>query len=98
MISKPLGDSSFTPKGMLCVTHRRHRSIPITDIGTSDKLYPYSTFASCRSKGVKGVKKLGQYFVAPETSVESSDYGTNVLTPFYSLTPLTPKKLSKCET
>jgi len=40
-----------------------------------------STFASCRSKGVKGVKKLGQYFVAPETSVESSDYGTNVLTP-----------------
>jgi len=29
-----------------------------------------STFASCRSKGVKGVKKLGQYFVAPETSVE----------------------------
>jgi hypothetical protein len=41
IISKPLGDSSFTPKGMLCVTHRRHRSIPITDIGTSDKLYLY---------------------------------------------------------
>ena len=39
--SKPLGDSSFTPKGMLCVTRRRHRSIPITDIGTSDKPYLY---------------------------------------------------------
>ena len=41
MLPKGLGDSSFTPKGMLCVTHRRHRSTPITDIGTSDKLYLY---------------------------------------------------------
>jgi len=41
IISKPLGDSSFTPKGMLCVTHGRHRSTPITDIGTRDKLYLY---------------------------------------------------------
>mgnify|MGYP006988884653 CR=1 FL=1 len=40
-----------------------------------------STFGSCRSKGVKGVKELGQYFVAPETPVESGDYRTNVLTP-----------------
>jgi len=40
-----LGDSSFTPKGMLCVTHRRHRSTPITDIGTSDKLYLYQVKA-----------------------------------------------------
>ena len=41
MLPKGLGDSSFTPKGMPCVTHRRHRSTPITDIGTSDKLYLY---------------------------------------------------------
>ena len=32
---------SLSPKGMLCVTHRRHRSTPIKDIGTSDKLYLY---------------------------------------------------------
>ena len=41
IISKGLGDSSYTPKGMSCVTHRRYRSAPITDIGTRDKLYPY---------------------------------------------------------
>ena len=32
----PLGDSSFTPMGMSCVTHRRYRSTPITDIGVRD--------------------------------------------------------------
>jgi len=31
-----LGDSSFTPMGMSCVTHRRYRSTPITDIGVRD--------------------------------------------------------------
>ena len=28
IISKGLGDNSFTPKGMSCVTHRRYRSAP----------------------------------------------------------------------
>jgi len=31
-----LGDSSYTPMGMSCVTHRRYRSTPITDIGVRD--------------------------------------------------------------
>jgi len=31
--------------------------------------------------GVKELKELGRYFVAPETPVESRDYRTNVLTP-----------------
>ena len=37
----PLGDSSYTPIGMSCVTHRRYRSTPLGGIGTRDKLYPY---------------------------------------------------------
>ena len=39
IISKGLGDISFTPKGMLCVTYRWYRSTPITDIGVRDELY-----------------------------------------------------------
>ena len=31
-----LGDSSYTPMGMSCVTHRRYRSTPITDSGGRD--------------------------------------------------------------
>jgi len=41
-IAKGLGDISYTPKGMPCTTHRRHRSTPITDIGTRD--IPYFFF------------------------------------------------------
>jgi hypothetical protein len=41
-IAKGLGDISFTPIGMPCTTHRRHRSTPITDIGTRD--IPYFFF------------------------------------------------------
>ena len=58
---------------MLCVTHRRHRSTPITDIGTRDKLYLYQMEAliapikgfSRYEKGLQSVTKqrsVGNWF------------------------------------
>ena len=32
-------------------------------------------------KELRELKELGQYFVTPETPIDSSDYRTNVLTP-----------------